>query len=216
MKALLLGYLVPLGFVFAGLWDGRDILVIFWIEFLIISFYAMLRMAMMLDMPFWEDLISTCIWCVLLLFIWAGFGSYLLGTLFREVPPAGGGMWDEVRTLLIHSFGRNGWVAALVLIVVHGIDEVKRYRRTDGYRTIPKDIGMNTVKYFLTMYFFTFVGGFLTTPAGTGRSMSIVVAVSFVAVRLAIEYWLGQSVPASDSPPPADSDAKLPPDQPIP
>lgn len=213
MKALLLGYLVPLGFVIAGLWDGRDVLVIFWIEFLVISFYAMLRLAMKIDMPFWEDLISTCIWSVILLFVWAGFGSYLLGNLFAEVPKAGGGMWDEVLALLNHSFARHGWVAALALIVVHGIDEVKRYSRTDGYRTIPKDIGMNTVKYFLTMYFFTFVGGFLAMSAGTGRSASVAVAVSFVAVRLAIEYWLGQSVPASDSPLPADSDAGSTPNQ---
>lgn len=210
MKALALGYLVPLGFVFAGLWDGRDVLVVFWIEFLIISFYAMLRLAMMIDTPFWEDLLSICIWSVILLFIWGGFGSYLLGTLFKELPGVAGGMWNEVLTILKYSFARNGWVAILTLLVVHGIEEVKRYGRTDGYRTIPKDIGMNTVKFFLTMYFFTYIGGFVSIFAGTGRTISVVVATSLVAVRLAIEFWLGQSVPASDSPPPDDPDAKPP------
>lgn len=199
MMAIVLSHLLPLGFVFAGLWDGRDLLVIFWIESLIIFFYAMLRLTMKIDWSTWEDFVSTAIWIAILVYAWAGFGSVFRQQLRIAEGPSTF-MWGEVLTLLNYSLVRNGWMVVLVLFAAHGFEEARRYRLTKGYRTIPKDIGWATVKHLFSLFLFMIAGGFLASLAGSSKAMSIVIAVLLVVIRIIVEFWLGNSVPASDSP----------------
>ena len=199
MIGAVLGYLIPLGFIFTGLWDGRDVVVIFWIESLIIFFYAMVRLALNPNSKFFGE---TFLWAgvcsVILFFIWAGFGEMLSDDL-RIYSRGQYSNWKEMRTLLDYIYERNGSVAVLALFVVHGIEEVKCYSRSKGYRNFPKGISIGACKRFVTLLFFAYISGFAAVLFGFGadKSLPMVIAVVLVAVRIAMEFWFAPDESAS-------------------
>jgi hypothetical protein len=199
MIGIVLSHLLPLGFIFAGLWDGRDVIVIFWIESLIIFFYAMVRLALNPDDKFFGDnFFAACLWGAILLFIWLVLGSVLssaLGIYSRDQSAS----FYEARALLNYSYERNGWVAVLALLVVHGIEEMKCYRRTRGYRTIPAKISVAACKQFLTLFVFTYMGSFVAVMFFKSRFLPMVVAVILVALRIAMDFWFVSPEPAADA-----------------
>jgi hypothetical protein len=195
MIAIFLGYLVPLCLVVAGLWDGREIVVIFWMECIIIFFYSIYRLFKMIGENIWAELFATLFWCVTLVCLWGLFGSMLYQDLFLpQGPREATRMSEDIGSLLEYTLANYGWVVVIVLFVIHGAEEVKRYKWSDGYRDLPLDLGKDTITYLLSLFVFTM---FVYPAAVIFGPDSAAVIIVLVIARMFIAYRLSDMSPSS-------------------
>jgi hypothetical protein len=188
MIAIFLGYLVPLCLVVAGIWDAREIVVIFWIECIFIFLFAIFRLFKMIGENIWAELFATLFWCVTLVGLWGLFGSMLYQDLFLTPGPREATeMSQDIGNLLGYTLSNYGWVVVILLFAIHGAEEVKRYRWSRGYRNLPFDLGKDTMTYMLSLFVFTmfvYPASVIFGPDSAAVIIVLVIARMFIAYRL--------------------------------
>jgi len=181
MTLILLGLLLPLGFVFAGVWDGRDVIVIFWIETMFVFFFTVVRLALAAGESAAMRIGRACVTGVFLIFVWFWLGDHLSSDILA--PPSRDPISNALR-LLRFSLDRSGSYAFAALFLIYGIDIVVRRSRNKAYRDASADeIGKDMWKRILPLYFVPLFG---SAPHALGNHFKATTAAVMLAIGLAL------------------------------
>ena len=180
MTLILLGLLVPLGFVFAGVWDGRDVVALFWMESLFVFLFSLIRLALTTGESSAMRVGRASATGVFLVFVWFWLGDHLSADIVAA--PARDPISNTLG-LLRFFLDRSGTLAIAALFAVYGIEFAAR-RRQKAYRDASADeIGKDMWKRILPLYFVPLFGG---APHALGNHFKATTAAVMIAIGLAL------------------------------
>jgi len=180
---ILFSLLVPLGFIFAGVWDGRDVVVIFWIESMIVFFFSVVRLSLVRSESYGTRFGRVCVNGILLTLVWIWLGDQLSADILQKSSRSAISI-NNVLALIEFLLNRSGSLAIFVLIAMHAFEVIFRRKRSKEYREASADhVGKDMWKRILPLYFVPLFG---STPGALGNHFKVTTAAVLLAVGLAL------------------------------
>jgi len=199
LLALIAANLMPLGFVAYGLTSAGEVLVLYWVENLMVAFYAVLRIASARG-----DAAATLAQrAALIAFFLVHFGAFCAahGSLIYQVALSKSDLLAlDPRTFLdarLHAAfaPRSPWqgvpvafaLQAVALLVSHGVSFIRNYlQRGEVYTATPAQEMTRPYRRLFPLHLATIVGGFFAVSLPS----AVVILVFLVLIKTSGDAWL--------------------------
>jgi Family of unknown function (DUF6498) len=162
---LAIATLLPLPLVVLGLWDGRDIIAIYWAEAVILLLFTVPQVLWLQVQPVAWTLVA------------GALAALFLAWVAEWVP---------------QPFLARAWPAVIPLVLVHGFDAFRAWpKRLADRQAGSDDLIVVLARRVAALVFLEIAGGVLLAlfRANNPLAVSILLTLAFVAVRLYVEVY---------------------------